>query len=268
MTKPAGSGIVEAEFVMYPVLFSIGKFKLYSFGSFIALGTLAAGYFMYWAARTRKLPTAPLFDLVLYTLLGGLIGARVGYYILYQEQFQSFWQVIYFWQGGLAALPGILAGFAVFIFTLRRENLPVWPLVDIGGISFLIAWSVGKFGCQLSTCTIGRSSNLLAINGMYAVDLLGAIWALLVAGVCYYLWTQKKLRDGVVFFLVVEALFLGEFLLKTLKADFGEGVTRLDATATLTVIILTYATFLRLHGPIFREGKLLERIKKLIPKRS
>lgn len=253
---------------MYPVLFSIGKFKLYSFGSFIALGTFVAGYFMFWAARSRRLPTAPLFDLVLYTLLGGLIGARVGYYILYQEQFQSFWQIIYFWQGGLAALPGIIAGFAVFIFTLRRENLPLWPLVDIGGIGFLIAWAIGKIGCQLSSCTIGRSSNFLAINGTYAVDLLSAVWAMMVAGVCYYLWTQKKLRDGVVFFLVVEALFLGEFLLKTLKADFGEGVTRLDATASLAVIILTYAVFLRLHGPIFREGRLLERIKKLIPQRS
>lgn len=223
---------------------------------------------MYWAARSRRLPTAPLFDLVLYTLLGGLIGARIGYYFLYQEQFQTFWQVIYFWQGGLAAIPGILAGFAVFMYTLRRENLPLWPLVDIGGLGFLIGWAIGKFGCQLSGCTIGRTSTFLAINNSYAVDLLSGIWALLVAGACFYLWTQKKLRDGVVFFLTVEALFLGEFLLKTLKADFGEGATRLEAFVTLTIIVATYVTFLRLHGPMFHEGKLLDQIKKLIPQRS
>jgi phosphatidylglycerol:prolipoprotein diacylglycerol transferase len=252
---------------MHPVLFSIGKFKLYSFGSFIGIGTIIAGYFLFWAARSRKLPTAPLFDLVLYTLLGGLIGARIGYYILYQEQFQSFWQIIYFWEGGLAAIPGLLTGFLVFRFTLSRENLPVWPLADIGAIGLLIGWSVGKLGCELSGCTVGRSTNFLAINGSHPVDLYSAVFALVLAGVCFYLWTRKKLRDGVVFFLATEALFLGEFLLKTLKADFGEGTSRLEAVTYLLIIIITYAIFLRLHGPVWREGELAERFKRLVRRR-
>lgn len=249
---------------MYPVLLSIGKFKLYSFGSFIALGTLAAGYFLYWAAKVRKLPTAPLFDLVLYTLLGGLIGARIGYYLLYQEQFQNLWQIIYFWQGGLAALPGLLTGFAVFLFTLRRENMPVWPMIDIGAIAFLIGWAIGKFGCQLSGCTLGRDGSFLTLGGTYPIDLFGAIWGVIVAGTCFYIWTQKKLRDGVVFFLAIEALFLGEFLIKTLKADFGEGNTRLEAAAFLLLIIFLYAIFLRLHGPVTTKQELLGKFKQLL----
>jgi len=268
LTNTGGPAIVKREFGMYPVLLSLGKFKLYTFGSFIALGTLLAGYFLYWAARARRLPTAPLFDLVLYTLLGGLIGARIGYYLLYQEQFQNFWQIVYFWQGGLAALPGIIAGFFVFLYTLKRENLPVWPLVDIGALGFLGGWAIGKFGCQLSSCTPGRSASFLAINGTYPVDLFSAIWAVLVAVACYYVWTQKKLQDGVVFFLAVEALFLGEFLLKTLKADFGEGVTRLEAATYLLVIVAAYAIFLRLHGPMLRERQLLERVQRLFRRGS
>lgn len=263
MTKQALRGIVEAEIEMYPVIFSIGKFQLYTFGSLIALGTLLAGYFLFWAARNRRLPTAPLFDLVLYTLLGGLLGARLGYYLLYQEQFQSFWQIIYFWQGGLAALPGLFTGFLVFLYTLRRENLPLWPILDIGVIGFLIGWVIGKTGCQLSSCTVGRASNFLALNGTYAVDLLSAVWAAVTATVCFFIWTQKKLRDGVVFFLALEAFFLGEFLLKTLKADFGEGISRLEAATLLLVIIFAYAIFLRLHGPMMREGILLERVKRI-----
>lgn len=248
---------------MYPVILSIGKFQLYTFGSFIALGAIVAGCFMFWAARVRKLPTAPLFDLVLYTLLGGLIGARLGYYILYQEQFQNVWQIIYLWQGGLAALPGIVTGFLVFSYTLRRENLPIWPLIDIGALGFLAGWILGKLGCQLSSCTIGRSSNFLAINGGYAVDLLSAVWAFGTVAVCFYLWSQKKLRDGVTFFLAIEAFFLGELLLKTLKTDFGEGVSRLEAATLLIVIILIYAVFLRLHGPMLNEGQLVSHVKRL-----
>ncbi len=264
MTSDRIRAIVEAEIGMYPVLFSIGKFKLYSFGAFIALGTLFSGLFLYWAARVRRLPTAPLFDLVLYTLLGGLVGARIGYYFLYHEQFQSFWQIFYFWQGGLTALPGILTGFAVFLFSLKRENLPVWPLVDIGAIGFLIGWAVGKFGCQLSLCTPGQTGSFLTINGTYPVDLLSGVVGLIIAGVCFYIWQNKKLRDGVVFFLATEALFLSELLLKTLKADFGESYTRLEAVSHLLIVVGTYVVFLRLHGPALREGEVLNRLKRLI----
>jgi len=252
---------------MYPILFSVGQFKLYSFGSFIALGALVAGLVLYRLTRSRKLPTQHLFDVVLYSLLGGLIGARVGYYILYAEQFQSFWQIFYFWQGGLVALTGIITGFLVFLYHIRQEKAPAWIMLDVGLIAFLIGWAIGKFGCHLSACTVGRAGTFLTINGTYPVDLLSLIWAVLLVAVLWRLWHQQKLQDGAILFLAIEGLFLGEFLLKTLKADFGEGLSRLEAAAYLLLIIGTYFAFWRLHGPKINRQQLGSMMQKLVSRR-
>lgn len=252
---------------MYPILLSIGKFKLYSFGSFIALGAIAAGLFLYRNARIRRLPTAPLFDLVLYTLLAGLVGARIGYYFLYQEQFQSFWQIFYFWQGGLIALTGLLAGYCVYVFTIKKEQLPTWPMLDIGLLALLVGWGIGKIGCHLSACTIGRTGQFLTINGTYPVDLYSSIWALLLAVVLSVMWLQQKLREGIIFFLALEGFFLGEFLIKMLKADFGEGTARLEAVIYLILIVITYAFFWRLHGPNLGAHKIGASVRNFVSRR-
>ncbi|QQG50231.1 MAG: prolipoprotein diacylglyceryl transferase [Candidatus Berkelbacteria bacterium] len=252
---------------MYPVLFSIGKFKLYSFGSFIALGAIVAGVFLYRAARHKKLPTQQLFDIVLYSLLAGLIGARIGYYALYHDQFQSFWQVFYFWQGGLVSLTGLLAGFAAYLYFLRRDKLSNWVMLDIGLLSLLYGWGVGKFGCHLSSCTVGRAGNFLALNGTYPVDLYGSLLAMGLATALSVIWAQSKLREGVIFFLAIEGFLLSEFLIKTLKADFGEGIAQFEAISYLTLIVAVYAIFWFLHGPKVSSSGAVSNFKNILLRR-
>lgn len=235
---------------MQPVLFEVGQFKLYSFGTFIALGALIAGLVLFRLLKYRKLRTTHLFDTVLYTLLIALVGARLTYYFTYQEQFKNFWQVFYFWQGGLLALGGILIGFVAFLRYSKKARQPTWEVLDCLGLSFLVGWAIGKVGCQLSSCTIGRSSeSWVAINGLLPIDLISSIWALIVFGVLLYIYLKDRFSPGVIFFLAAEAYFLGELLIKTLKADFGEGIVRAEAMIYLALVAITYLLFWRLHGP-------------------
>src|SRR3989344_1020916 len=189
---------------MQPVLFEVGQFKLYSFGTFIALGALIGGIVLFRILKYRKMRTSHLFDTVLYTLIIALIRARQ----------------------------------------------PTWEVIDALSLSFLVGWAIGKIGCQLSSCTIGRSSeSWIAINGMLPIDLISSIWAIIVFGVLLYVYLKDRLTSGVIFFLSTEAFFLGELLIKTLKADFGEGIVRAEAMIYLSLIAITYLLFWRLHGP-------------------
>lgn len=241
---------------MLPVLFEVGKFKFYSFGSLIALGTILGGLFLTRAARARGLKTHHLFDTVLFTLLFALLGARLSYYFVYQNQFQNIGQIFLFWQGGLVALGGLVAGFIAFLYHARKENDPIWQVLDIGALGLILAWSVGKFGCFLSACSIGRdANNFLTVHGMYPVDLFSSIWAAALFSVMVYIWLRNRLSDGVVFFLTIEGLFLGQLVINTLKADFGEGIVRVEAILNLAVIVLVYLLFWKLHGPKIEKNR-------------
>src|SRR5665213_1529218 len=111
---------------MLPVLFALGPFKFYSFGTFIALGAVAAGLVLFWAARHRRLHTHHLFDTTLYTLIIALVGARLTYYFIYANQFTTFGQLFQFWQGGLVALGGLIAGFLAYLYFSQKEHDPIW----------------------------------------------------------------------------------------------------------------------------------------------
>ena len=253
---------------MTPVLFEVGSIKFYSFGSFIALGALCAGLLLFRLAKSRRLKTHHLFDTVLYTILAGLIGGRLVYYFLYANQFRSIWQVLYFWQGGLVALGGIAIGFLVFLYMIKKEKDPIWQVLDIASLTMLLGWGIGKYGCHLSGCAVGRSAeNIFTISGSYPIDLFSTIWALMCFIVLLFIWLRNKLSDGVVFFLGLEAFFLGELLIKTLRVDFGEGMARSEAVVMLGLIIMLYVLFWKLHGPRFERGRFDLAIKNLVFKR-
>lgn len=242
---------------MQPILFELGRFKLYSFGTFIALGAFVGGVFLYHMLRRRKHRVHHIFDTVLYTLLIGLLGARITYYFTFQEQFKSFGQIFYFWQGGLLALGGIIIGFLALLRFIKKSKQPLWEVLDATGLAFLIGWAIGKVGCHLSLCTIGRASDgFLSVNGSYPIDLFSSIWAAIVFGTLMYVYLRDKLSAGIVFFLATEAFLLGELLIKTLKADFGEGIVRAEAMVYLVLIVITYLLFWRFHGPQIEKTSL------------
>ncbi|MEK7171227.1 MAG: prolipoprotein diacylglyceryl transferase family protein [Patescibacteria group bacterium] len=255
---------------MQPVLFEVGPFKLYSFGTFIALGALVGGLTLFRLLKHRKLRTSHLFDVVLYTLIIALIGSRLTYYFTYQDQFKNFWQVFYFWQGGLLALGGILIGFIAFLRFVRKAKQPIWEVLDAAGLTFLVGWAIGKIGCHLSLCTIGRATDSwVAVNGAFPIDLFSSIWAIVVFGILLYIYLKDRFSAGIIFFLAAESFLLGELLIKTLKADFGEGIVRAEAMIYLALVVITYLLFWRFHGPQIDKptirqffGKLLKRFRR------
>ncbi|MBI4948260.1 prolipoprotein diacylglyceryl transferase [Candidatus Berkelbacteria bacterium] len=253
---------------MLPILFEVGSFKFYSFGTFIAVGTIIAGIFLFKAAKSRKMVTHHLFDTVLFTLLFALLGARITYFFIYQDEFQGFAQLFLFWKGGLVALGGFISGFLAFLYHAKRERDPIWQVLDIAALSLLVGWSVGKFGCFLSECSLGRiSSSLFTINGSFPIDLFSSIWAAVVFVVMYRIWLKNRLSEGVVFFLSMEALFLGTLLINTLRLDFGDGIIRVEAILNLAIIVTIYLLFWKLHGPKIERRRFGLAIKNFVFKR-
>jgi hypothetical protein len=62
----------------------------------------------------------------------------------------------------------------------------------------------------------------------------------------------------------MEAFFLGELLIKTLKIDFAEDIVRIEAVSHLVIIVAIYLIFWRLHGPKIEKNQIGETIKNFV----
>jgi len=208
---------------VYPILFSIGQVNFYTHGLMIAIGCLVGGLTIFGLARREKLPTKFLFDLIVFSLFAGLIGARIAYVVLYYYQFQNWHEMFFIWYGGLVSFGGLIFGFlaAWLILKRRKQNILKW--FDVGIIGLLFGWGFGRIGCFLSGDTPGIiSDSWLAIQGEIPVSLFEAIWVFVLAGALLYLSHFnfiKKFGDGFIFFVGVGGYALGRFAIDFIREE-------------------------------------------------
>lgn len=202
---------------MYPIIWHFGRLSIYTHGVMIALGAIAGGVILYLIARKQNYRTDFLFDIIVYSLFGGIIGAHILYVILYHNQFESFKEILFIWNGGLVSYGGIIGGFLVawlFLY-LKKENVLRW--FDLGIIGLMIGWAFGRIGCLLNGDCVGIiSAAKIAIWGRIPTQLFESIWVAVVALICYLglkIKNERQLPDGIIFLAGIGLYALGRFVI-------------------------------------------------------
>lgn len=200
---------------MYPILISIGRIHIYTHGVMIVLGIILGSLVLYLLARKKGYKTGFLFDTIIYSIFGGLIGARLAYVIFYYNQFANFKEIFFIWYGGLISYGGIIGGLMVawLILHFKKKNISAW--FDIAIIGLMVGWAIGRIGCLLAGDSLGIvSASKLAIWGRLPTQLFESIWALIVVALCYWLIKQKEnwgLPSGFIFWTGIAGYAIGRF---------------------------------------------------------
>ena len=114
-----------------------------------ALAALVAGWLLGKEVRRKGITLSDdqRWNLILFVLFGGILGARI-YYVAfnwnYYGQFPS--EIPAIWHGGLAIHGGLIGGVLTGIWYVRRHRLPFWRLADAGAPSIILGQAFGRFG--------------------------------------------------------------------------------------------------------------------------
>jgi len=90
-------------------------------------------------------------DIAIYSLFGGIIGARIVYVLIYNPSyyFANPMDVFFIHNGGLSIHGGILGGLIVGYLLLKRHKLPIWGTLDIVAPSLILAQGISRIGCDV-----------------------------------------------------------------------------------------------------------------------
>ncbi len=157
---------------MFPVLFSIGKFGISSFGVFLALGFLFAVFLIWRLSRAWDLDEEKILDLTLLTFLGGLIGARIYFAIENWSYFATnLSKIILFYKyPGFSFWGSILGGWLTLFYFAKKFKLDFWLICDIAAVGFLGGLILSDVGCFLGGCGVGVPS-----KSFFAITQIGSI---------------------------------------------------------------------------------------------
>ncbi len=148
-----GMGIENFE--LDNVAFNIGgNFPVYWYGVIITLGIVLAFVYASFRGKYEGIKVDDLIDVALWTVILGVIGARLYYvlttlehYIPEPFNFGEFMKNIFnLRKGGLAIYGGIICGILGIVIATKIKKMNTIKLMDMAGPGVMIAQSLGRWG--------------------------------------------------------------------------------------------------------------------------
>ena len=127
--------------------FSLGPINIYYYSLCILLGVLIGTYILLKEVKKQKLDQNIILDILFYTLLFGILGARI-YYILFNLSYylSNPLEMLAIWHGGLAIHGGIISGLITIIYLTKKYKINTYKMIDLIVPSLILAQSIGRWG--------------------------------------------------------------------------------------------------------------------------
>jgi phosphatidylglycerol:prolipoprotein diacylglycerol transferase len=148
---------------MHPELLTIPftGLTIKSYGTLMVIGFLVAVYVMRRLCQREGIDPIAITNAALYSLMAGIVGARIFYVLHYWEQFSGDWLGVFkIWRGGLEFLGGVVLAIVTMALYLRHLRLPVRRAMDVLAIGLMLGLGFGRIGCLLNGCCFGRPTDL------------------------------------------------------------------------------------------------------------
>ena len=216
----------------FPAFFTLFGFNIYYYGLIITAGYALAGLYIYKRRSLFGLSKDNIFDLLIISILCGLVGARLYYMIFNFDRFFAPGQwgnLLRFRDGGLAVYGGIIASGLAYIVYSRVKKIPLGSLLDAAGFGLFVGQAIGRWGNFINREAYGVETDLPWRMGLttgfgtlyvHPAFLYESLWN--VAGLVMIHIFSKKSRTkypGQYFLFYVAWYGLGRFMIEGLRTD-------------------------------------------------
>lgn len=249
---------------MNRVAFNIFGFNVYYYSLCILLGVIVAYILITREGKKQGLPKEFISDLIFYTLIIGILGARVYYCVFNLDYYLANpSEILKIYNGGLAIHGGVIAGFIFVYFYTKKKNVSFIKILDIVAPAVIIAQSFGRWGnffnqeAHGGITTYQNLKNMhipeFIINGMHIEDkyyyptfFFESIWCLIGFIILMIARKNKNLRKGFQIGFYFIWYGIGRFFIETLRTDslmfFGLKIAQIVSLIGIIIGIIIIVT--------------------------
>lgn len=226
------------------IAFSLFDIDVYWYGLLIVSGMVLAIALI--ANELKKQGQDPdlIYDLSLWVIPAAIIGARLWYVIFEFDRYDSILEMINVRDGGLAIQGGIIAGvISGYIFS-KRKKVNFIKLADIIFIFLPLAQAIGRWGNFINNEAYGYETNLpwaVIIDGKshHPTFFYESLSNFILSMVLWYLYKNKKLKDGTITSLYLIFYGIIRFFVEGLRTDsLYWGLIRVAQLLSIVFILL------------------------------
>ena len=236
------------EFNVDPNAFTLFGRDIKWYAIIILTGMILAVLFSIYEGKRTGVSTDTILDIALICIPTGIICARIYYVIFQWEQYDSFWEMLQIWNGGLAIYGGIIGGTVSAFIYCYVKKVSFGELADLGGFGFLIGQAIGRWGNFMNGEAYGCETSLpwgmvIEYETMYPVHptfLYESLWNV-IGFLLLFFYRKHKKFSGEIFLLYVVWYGLGRAWVEGLRADslylFESGIRVSQLLAISAVVV-------------------------------
>ena len=249
---------------MNRVAFNIFGFNVYYYSLCILLGVIVAYILITREGKKQGLTKEFTSDLIFYTLIIGILGARVYYCVFNLDYYLANpSEILKIYNGGLAIHGGVIAGLIFVYFYTKKKYVSFIKILDIVAPAVIIAQSFGRWGnffnqeAHGGITTYQNLKNMhipeFIINGMhiegkyyYPTFFFESIWCLIGFIILMIARRNKNLRKGFQIGFYFIWYGIGRFFIEAFRTDslmfFGLKIAQIVSLIGIIIGIIIIVT--------------------------
>jgi len=235
---------------MHPILFKLGPITIYTYGVMVALGIFFGSLILVKLAEKEGIKKEDITDTAFWSVVAGLIGARLFFFIYNPEYATPLYRVLFIWEGGLVWYGGVIFGGLTALYFIRKRQIPLWKFADIVSIALSVGLGFGRIGCTMAGCCYGKVCHapfaLVFTNPhsaaplgvpLYPTQPISSAANFLIAGILYLIHRRKKFPGEVFgFYLILYGVF--RFLIEFWRATPKEIIGTFSNNQIISIIMV------------------------------
>lgn len=212
-----------------PVLLSIGPLTIHWYGALFASAIFSGLYFMKWVFQQEGKNVESLDNLLLYVVVGIIIGARLGHCFFYDPDyyFSNPAKILAIWEGGLASHGGGLGAIiGAYLFSKKHPFNFIW-LLDRLAIATALFGIFVRSANFVNAEILGKQSDVPWAIIFQRIDSVARHPAQLYEALAYslvfitllltYKLTKAKNHQGMLLGIFLMMTFIARFIIEFFK---------------------------------------------------
>ncbi len=232
-------GLGIENFNVNPVAFTIpifGGVEVRWYGIIITLGIILAFSYCAFRAKQEQIIFDDLLDMAIFTVIFAIIGARLYYVLTSLDKYNSFYDAIAIWEGGLAIYGAIIAGALTILLVCKHKKIKVTKAFDAVAPGVMIGQFLGRwgnffngeaYGIEVAEDSIfyfirmGLIPNIESASRMHYFHptfLYESLWNM-IGFILINIFYKKKKFDGQIVLMYISWYGFGRMLIEGLRTD-------------------------------------------------
>ena len=141
---------------MYPKLFDIGPFSVYSYGLMLGIAFIIGSWLLGKELKRNKYDENIGVMVTFLSLIGGIVGSKI-FYIIEEWNFgkgsslSALLKPDYlFSAAGLTFYGGLILAFVLIYFYCKKKNIKILRMLDFMAPSAMLGYGIARIGCHLA----------------------------------------------------------------------------------------------------------------------